>query len=195
MATLETVKFDPGWGKHVLVYSGTVEYLYKDISRFKNMNQKSFKFKGYFPKIMKLLENNVGFYSGCLLWATYLKTLPVSEITGNHCLGEAFDGGAFDMEADYINLSIDKLIRDYKYYTGKDVEIPAVYKTIMIKYCEFALLNKGFSETKTTEDLLLPEGIKQLDDAELAEIKSAIDEAVETGKLEVLIGFAEKILV
>ena len=45
MTTTESVKFDPGWGKHVLVYSGTVEYLYRDINKFKNMGQRSFKFK------------------------------------------------------------------------------------------------------------------------------------------------------
>ena len=194
MTTLETVKFDPGWGKHVLVYSGSVEYLYKDIARYKNMGQKSFKFKTYFPKIMQLLKNNVGFYTGCLLWAVYLKTLPNSEITGNHCLNETYEGTAFDMEADYINLSIDKLSRDYKYYTGKSVEISAQYKAIMTKYCEFALLNKGFSATKTTNDLLLPEGLKIPSESNIKEIIEAINVAVETGNLETLIEFADKIM-
>ena len=55
MTTKETVKFDPGWGCHVLVYSGSVEYLYRDINKFKNTSQKSFKFKLYFPKILQLL--------------------------------------------------------------------------------------------------------------------------------------------
>lgn len=194
MTTLETVKFDPGWGKHVLVYSGSVEYLYKDIARYKNMGQKGFKFKTYFPKIMQLLKNNVGFYTGCLLWAVYLKTLPNSEITGNHCLNETYEGTAFDMEADYINLSIDKLSRDYKYYTGKSVEISAQYKAIMTKYCEFALLNKGFSATKTTNDLLLPEGLKTPSESNIKEIIEAINVAVETGNLETLIEFADKIM-
>lgn len=194
MTTLETVKFDPGWGKHVLVYSGSVEYLYKDIARYKNMGQKGFKFKTYFPKIMQLLKNNVGFYTGCLLWAVYLKTLPNSEITGNHCLNETYEGTAFDMEADYINLSIDKLSRDYKYYTGKSVEISAQYKAIMTKYCEFALLNKGFSATKTTNDLLLPEGLKTPSESNIKEIIEAINMAVETGNLETLIEFADKIM-
>lgn len=194
MTTLETVKFDPGWGKHVLVYSGSVEYLYKDISKFKNMSQRAFKFKTYFPKIMQLLKNNVGFYAGCLLWAVYLKTLPNSEITGNHCLNDSFEGESFDLEADYINLSIDNLIRDHKYYTGKPVEIPAIYKSIMTKYCEFALLNKGFSATKTTDDLKLPDGLKTPSETEMKEILAAVDSAVETGKLEILIEFADKVL-
>ncbi len=194
MATLETVKFDPGWGKHVLVYSGTVEYLYNDINRFKNMGQRSFKFKTYFPKIMQLLENNVGFYTGCLLWGVYLKTLPVSEITGNHCLGQVYDENTPDLEPDYILTSIDNLIRDYKYYTGKTIEIPAMYKTIMQKYVEFATLNKSFTETKTTEDLKLPQGLKTLSENDLKEIKSAIEAAAETGKLELLTAFADRIL-
>lgn len=194
MSTLETVKFDPGWSKHVLVYSGSVEYIYKDITRFKNQGQRSFKFKTYFPKIMQLLKNNVGFYTGCLLWAVYLKTLPNSEITGNHCLNDTFEGTAFDMEADYINLSIDNLTRDYKYYTSKPIEIPSIYKSVMTKYCEFALLNKGFTATKTTDDLLIPEGVKTPSEEDMKEILEGINVAVETGNLEALIEFADKIL-
>lgn len=194
MTTLETVKFDPGWGKHVLVYSGSVEYMYNDINRFKNMGQRSFKFKTYFPKIMQLLENNVGFYTGCLLWGVYLKSLPNSEITGNHCLGQVYDENTPDMEPDYILTSIDNLVKDYKYYTGKVTEIPAIYKSVMIKYSEFAKLNKSFTETKTTDDLKLPKGLKSLSESDLKEIKVAIDEAAESGKLEGLIAFADRIL-
>ena len=98
------------------------------------------------------------------------------------------------MEADYINLSIDNLSRDHKYYTGKPVEIPSVYKAVMTKYCEFALLNKGFTATKTTDDLLIPEGLKIPTEEELTEILNAVNEAVETGKLEMLIEHADKIL-
>ena len=194
MTTTESVKFDPGWGKHVLVYSGTVEYLYRDINKFKNMGQRSFKFKQYFPKIVQILENNVGFYAGCLLWAAYLKTLPVSEITGNHCLGQTYDEKNPDLEPDYIYTSIDNLIKDHKYYTGKSIEFPAIYKSIMEKYNEFATINKGFTETKTTEDLKLPAGLKELTPSDIKEIKEAIDTAAETGKLELLADYATRIL-
>ncbi len=194
MTTTETVKFDPGWGSHVLVYSGSVEYLYRDINKFKNMSQKSFKFKQYFPKIMQLLENNVGFYTGCLLWAIYLKSIPGAEITGNHCLGQVFDEKTPDLEPDYILTSIDNLARDHKYYTGKEIQIPEIYKTIMAAYNEFAVINKGFTETKTTDDLKLPSGIKEASKELLEEIHTAAMEAAETGKLEALISFADRIL-
>ena len=189
-----TAKFDPGWGKHVLVYSGSVEYLYRDINRFKKLGQRSFKFRQYYPKIIQLLENNVGFYLGCLLWASYIKTFGDVEITGNHCLGQKYDEKEPDLEVDYIITSIDKLKRDYKYFVGKDIEIPEIYKCIMITYNEFAEINKGFVDTKTTGDLKLPPNLKTPTDSDLKEIKTVIDEAVETGKLELLIPLADKIL-
>ena len=194
MTTKETVKFDPGWGSHVLVYSGSVEYLYKDINKFKNMGQKSFKFKQYFPKILQLLENNVGFYTGCLLWAIYLKSFPNAEITGNHCLGQIYDENCPDIEPEYILKSIDNLKKDHKYYTSKDVTIPEIYKKIMEQYIEFATLNKCFTETKTTEDLKLPSGLKEASMELLEEIKFAAQEAADTGNLTALISFADKIL-
>ena len=194
MTTKETVKFDPGWGCHVLVYSGSVEYLYKDINKFKNMSQKSFKFKQYFPKIMQLLENNVGFYTGCLLWAIYLKSFPNTEITGNHCLGQEYNSETPDLEPSYILKSIDNLAKDHKYYTGKEIEIPAIYKTIMTTYNEFATINKGFTETKTTDDLKLPNNLKKASKELLEEIKVAAEEAANTGNLTSLISFADRIL-
>ncbi len=192
--TQTTAKFDPGWGKHVLVYSGSVEYLYKDINRFKKLGQRSFKFRQYYPKIIQLLENNIGFYTGCLLWASYIKTFGDVEITGNHCLGQKYDEKEPDFEVDYIITSIDRLKRDYKYFVGKDIEIPEIYKHIMITYNEFAEINRGFVETKTTGELKLPPNIKTPSENDFKEIKAAIDEAVETGRLEVLIPLADKIL-
>jgi hypothetical protein len=194
MTTTETVKFDPGWGCHVLVYSGSVEYLYKDINKFKNKSQKSFKFKQYFPKIIQILENNVGFYTGCLLWAIYLKSFPNSEITGNHCLGQTYDEKCPDIEPEYILKSLDNLKKDHLYYTGKEYSFPASYKTIMEKYLEFATLNKGFTQTKTTEDLKLPTGLKEATKELLEEIRVAAQEAADTGNITELISFADKIL-
>ncbi len=195
MTVLEkTVKFDPGWGHYVLVYSGSVEYLYRDINKFKNLSQRSFKFKQYFPKIVKLLENNIGFYLGCLLWAVYLKNSDDADFLGNHCLGQKYDENAPDLEIDYILTSIDKLKNDYKYYTGKTTDFPEVYKTILVTYNEFSILNKGFTETRNTTDLKLPSNLKTPSKEELEKINSSIESVVESGKLEELIPLADIIL-
>ena len=64
----------------------------------------------------------------------------------------------------------------------------------MAAYNEFAVINKGFTETKTTDDLKLPSGIKEASKELLEEIHTAAMEAAETGKLEALISFADRIL-
>ncbi len=195
MTVLEkTVKFDPGWGRHVLVYSGSVEYLYRDINKFKNLSQRSFKFKQYFPKIVKLLENNIGFYLGCLLWAVYLKNSGDADFIGNHCLGQKYDEKSRDLEIDYILTSIDKLKADYKYYTGKTTDFPEVYKLILVTYNEFSEINKGFTETRSTVELKLPANLKTPSKDDLDKINSTIEAVVETGKLEELIPLADMIL-
>ncbi len=195
MVLLEkTVKFDPGWGSYVLVYSGSVEYLYKDINKFKNLSQRSFKFKQYFPKIVTLLENNIGFYAGCLLWAVYLKNSGDADFTGNHCLGQKYNPDEPDLEIDYILTSIDKLQNDYKYYTGKVMEFPEIYKHILVTYNEFMEINKGFTETRSTADLKLPENLKTPSEEELEKINSCIQSVVESGKLAELIPLADLIL-
>ncbi len=195
MAVLEkTVKFDPGWGRHVLVYSGSVEYLYRDINKFKNLSQRSFKFKQYFPKIVKLLENNIGFYLGCLLWAVYLKNSEDADFIGNHCLGQKYNEKSSDMEVDYILTNIDKLKADYKYYTGKDTDFPEIYKCILVSYNEFSEINKGFTETRNTIDLKLPANLKTPSKEELEKINSSIESVVDSGRLEELIPLADLIL-
>lgn len=190
----KTVKFDPGWGRHVLVYSGTVEYLYQDINKFKNLSQRSFKFKQYFPKIVTVLENNIGFYLGCLLWAVYLKNSGEAEFSGNHCLGREYNKENPDLEIDYIITSLDKLKNDYKYYTGKSTDFPEVYKLILITYNEFEVINKGFTETKNISDLKLPANLKIPSNEDLSKINASIEAVVESGKLEDLIPLADIIL-
>ena len=42
--TLKGLEFDPGFGPYILAFRGSVEYLYSDINRFKNLSQKKMKF-------------------------------------------------------------------------------------------------------------------------------------------------------
>ena len=51
MAGLE---FDPGFAPFILAFRGTVEYLYMDINRFKNLSQRKMKFKQYYKKFIAL---------------------------------------------------------------------------------------------------------------------------------------------
>ena len=35
------LNFDPGFGPYIMAFQGTVDYLYLDINRFKNLSQKN----------------------------------------------------------------------------------------------------------------------------------------------------------
>ena len=39
------LEFDPGFAPYILAFRGTVEYLYMDINRFKNLSQRKMKFR------------------------------------------------------------------------------------------------------------------------------------------------------
>ena len=58
----EGIEFDPGFAPYILAFEGTVQYLYTDINRYKNLSQKKVKFMQYYKKILEVFYNNIGFY-------------------------------------------------------------------------------------------------------------------------------------
>ena len=58
------LEFDPGFGPNILAFRGTVEYLYMDVNRFKNLSQRKMRFRQYYKKILDVFNNNLGFYIG-----------------------------------------------------------------------------------------------------------------------------------
>ena len=114
MATkLKGLEFDPGFGPHILAFQGTVEYLYADVSRFKNFSQKKLKFMQYYKKILSILDNNLGFYVGCLMWAAYIRTQPEQEILSNHCLGKDYNEEDCVSDILYINQFMRRYYEKY----------------------------------------------------------------------------------
>ena len=45
--TLKGLEFDPGFAPYIMAFQGSVEYLYSDINRFKNLSQRKMKFMQY----------------------------------------------------------------------------------------------------------------------------------------------------
>ena len=45
--------FDPGYSKHLVSLVFSLEDMYSDINKFKNLNQKKFYFKQYYPGMIK----------------------------------------------------------------------------------------------------------------------------------------------
>lgn len=177
-----TIAFDPGYGKYLSSFIYSIEYMYADINKFKNLGQKKFKFKTYYPQILMMIEQNIAFYLGCLLWATYVSSQKGHEITGNHCLGQEYNEELELQEINYISEFIKYFGKDTKYYLNLDYEYPKENETIIEIYKEFARINTGFVNTKTTDDIKLPSILKKPDENEIGRIYDVItNDVVKTG--------------
>ena len=182
------IEFDPGFGPYILALEGTVQYLYTDINRFKNLSQKKVKFMQYYKKLLEVFYNNVGFYVGCLLWASYIKTQPKQKISGNHCLGKPYNEEQNIAETQYMLNFINLFPKDMKYFLGQKFEFDKNITKLVEIYEEFLKLNKGFTESEYNTDIVLPDKMKKYTD----EFKTLVDKSVSEGNLNQL---ADKISV
>ena len=118
-SSLKSVLFDPGYAQHTTILSISSEYIYAGVNQFKNFGQKKMKFKMLYPQLLKMVDNNVGFCMGSLLWAVYIKNLGENiQIEGNPCIDGTYDKEEAVEEVDYsiafydtILALITKLIR------------------------------------------------------------------------------------
>ena len=110
-----TFLFDPGYAQHTTILSINLEYMYSLINQFRNLGQRRTQFKRFYPQIIKMVENNVGFCLGSLLWAAYLKTQD-AKIEGNPCLGGNYDEAEAVEEIDFSLESYISL-NDFFYIT------------------------------------------------------------------------------
>lgn len=179
----KSVMFDPGFAQHTTILSMSLTYIYQGLNSFKNFGQKKMKFKLNYQNIIKMVENNVGFCLGSLLWATYIKSLGNINIEGNPCLGDTYNEEEAVEEIDFSIAYFDQLEKDAKYYLNQNFKTNPLYIKILNLYKEFLTLNKNFVETKTTEDILLPQGIKIPEQKELEQIHSKIEEVIQSGNL------------
>ena len=179
----KSVKFDPGFAKHTTILSINLEYIYAKINSFKNFGQKKSSFKFNYNQIKRMVENNVGFCLGSLLWAVYIKSLGDLPIEGNPCFGDVFDKDETCGEIDFSIEYFEQLKKDTKYYLGQDYDVKPLYITILNLYKEFLLENKNFISTKTTNDIVLPKAFKTPSDKDLEAIHSKIEEVIKSGNL------------
>lgn len=186
--TLDGLEFDPGFAPYILAFRGTVEYLYFDINKFKNFSQKKMKFRQYHKKILEVFYNNVGFYAGCLLWAAYIKSQPEQKLLSNHCLGQKYNEDENTSDTDYMINFVKLYPKDMKYFMAEEFSFDSKILKILDSYREFLILNKGFIDSKTNTDIVLPESLKINKEENYKEI---IDEVLKTGKLEELIKYIE----
>ena len=117
------------------------------------------------------------------MWAVYIKSHKNVEIEGNPCFGDTYDETETVEEIDYSIEYFNQLKKDAKYYLGTDYEINPKYIEVLKLYKKFLVLNKNFTQTKTSEDLLLPEEIKIPNKEDLDKIYNKIHEVIKTGNL------------
>lgn len=187
-------QFDPGFVQHMSAFVPNIEYIYAGLNRLKNFTLKKNQFKMYYPKIQSLLKNYLGFYLGCILWATYISQLDEKPVLNNLCFGGEYSEKETLSEVDFIMDYIEQLKKDVKYYTGQDFTIDENSINILNAYREFLIVNKGFVETKTTKDIKLPANLKTPSDKDLEEILSGIEKVIDNGKLYELFPLAQKVL-
>lgn len=184
------LEFDPGFAPYIMAFRGTVEYLYMDINRFKNLSQRKMKFRQYYKKFLELFNNNLGFYVGCLMWATYIKTQPEQDILNNNCLGGEYNEEENVADVDFMIKFLELLPKDMKYFLGMNYEINPEDLNILEMYKEFLTINKGFVNSKKNTDILLPSGMKT-DGAD--SFKDKIDEVLKTEDLSKLLEYKDLI--
>ena len=186
--------FDPGYSRHLVSLIFSLEDMYADINKFKNLNQKKFYFKQYYPGILKLLKQNTEFYLGCLLWAVYLKSLPEGKIKDNYCLGKEYNEESALVELLFLMKFMRTFSKDTKYYLNQDFNYSEEDMAMLEIYKEFAQLNEGFVAIETNKDIKLPHSLKKPTSDELKIIKKTIDDVVSTGYFGMLNGLKGYIL-
>ena len=180
----KTVLFDPGYAQHTTILSISSEYIYSSVNQFKNFGQKKMKFKMLYPQITRMVDNNVGFCLGCLLWAVYIKALGEDiKIEGNPCLGDTYNKEEAVEEIDFSIVFFDKLKKDAKYYLGIEYVVNPFHIKVLELYREFLTQNCSFVNTKTTSDVILPDGFEIPAEENLEKIHSKIQEVISSGNL------------
>lgn len=179
----QSVLFDPGFAQHTTILSLSLDFIYSEIQSFKNFGQRKLKFNMSYPQIIRMVDNNVGFCLGCMLWATYIKSLGDLKIDGNPCLGNTYNKEESIEECDFSIDFYTQLKKDTKYYLNKTYEINPQHITILEFYKEFLIANKNFVNTRTTNDIVLPTNFKTPSNEDLKLIHTKIQEVIKSGKL------------
>jgi len=185
----EGVPFDPGFVQHISAIIPNIEYVYGDLNKYKNFGQKKNQFKMIFPKLEALINNYVGFYAGCILWAAAIKTLDNKPITNNFCCGGEYNEDETLQEVRFLRAYLKAMPKEVKYYIGRDYVVNSKDFYIIDGYEEFLKLNEGFINIEKTNDIKLPENLKFENVPE--KIFNKIEEVIENGKLYELREFFE----
>ena len=113
----------------------------------------------YYKKLLEVFDNNVAFYIGCLMWASYIKTQPKQKILSNHCFGKECNPEENTAETDFMIQFTELFPKDMKYYLAKDYSFDGKVVALLKTYREFLVLNEGFVKSEFNTDIILPENV------------------------------------
>ena len=175
------IPFDPGFVQHISAIIPNIQYVYGELNKYRNFGQKRNQFKMVYPKMINLIDKYLGFYAGCILWAEAVKTLDNKPITGNYCCGGEYNEEETLSEVVFLKEFLKYLPKDVKYYMGKDFSVNQEDMRILDLYEEFLKTNQGFVKVEKTNDLLVPDGVKPIDNVQ--KVFDKIEEVIENGNL------------
>ena len=65
-------EFDPGIGNLVYSFYEIAQSSEFELSKIKSFHSKKSKYQFLYPRLYEILQNNIFFYKGCLMWAFYI---------------------------------------------------------------------------------------------------------------------------
>ena len=188
------VQFDPGFTAYISAIVPNINYIYGNINRYKNFGQKKNFFKMHCQKIEELLNTYIAFYLGCMLWADAVKTIKDKPILNNFICGAEYNEEETLYEVIFTTEYAKQFIKDMKYYAGKDIKIEDYKFDILNAYKEFLKVNKGFTKLSKTDDIELPDCIKELSETDAKTVIDNIEKILDKGDLTELYSMKDLIL-
>lgn len=187
----DKVKFDPGIGALVFDLFDFAQYFYSQLLQIRSKYEQNTFFFSNSIKIKKYIKNNISFYLGCLLWAYYIHNENINapkEIEDNVFLNltkEEIEEYDYLSQVTFLKEFFTQFEKDIFKFTKKKYEIPSNWKLILELYSEFLTLNEGFVNTKTTNDIKLPEKFQALNIN--IDINECIQNAIKENNLDILL--------
>lgn len=197
----QKVNFDPGFYKFSLAFPEGIPDMLEEIASLKQPHQKKFQFQRVESYIVPFIKNTAYIYLGCILWGSYLhyrhRDNP-AVITGNVMKEIEIPEGQekdfnYAADVDYALFSIEKLDKASVYYLKRPLNFDKKLKEFLRAYREFILLNGGFRQLNTTDEIKIPDSFSFFSDytsQQLDELKDNIYKTIESGRLDGLVRLA-----
>ena len=187
----KSIPFDLGFNKYIQSFSYNIDYVYSEINRLVNLKVKALQFQNLYKEILNEIDLYINFYIGCLLWACYIKQFENKEISNNPVIGQEISDEEGLYTLNYLRNYLPKFEKDVKYYLHRDIKLDRRYYDLINLYEKFLVLNKHFTQTKTSSDLVLPIELKNPD---YDKILTTIQGVVENGDFSPLREYLNVIL-